>query len=101
MHLGVLGGGVHRTVAQDIGDQFEVSSPLMRECSPALPQNVRPSGLDAAAAKGPPDDMAHPIREQWPAAGRPQADKEQALGNPWAASLQVCYQSSRDSEGQG
>jgi len=74
-------------VAQDISDQFEVSSPLMRDGRPALAQDVRPRGLDAAAVKGPPDDMAHPIREQRPAARRPEADKEQAMANRWAASL--------------
>jgi hypothetical protein len=81
MHLGVLHGGIHRTVAQDIGHQFEVSSPLMRDGRPALAQEVGPGGLDAAAAKGPPDDIAHPIREQRTAARRPQADKEQAMAN--------------------
>ena len=87
VHLGVLGGGVHRTVAQDIGNQFEVSSPLMRDGRPALAQDVRPGGLDAAAAKGPPDDMAHPIREQRPVTRRPEADKQQAMANRRAAAL--------------
>jgi hypothetical protein len=74
-------------MAQDIGDQFEVSSPLMRDGRPTLAQDVRPGGLDAAAAKGPPDDIAHPIRAQRSAARRPAADKEQAMANRWAASL--------------
>jgi hypothetical protein len=87
MHQGVRGGGVHGTVAQHIGDPFEIRSPLMCGCRPALTQDVRPGGLDATSAKGPPDDVAHPIGGQGAAEGRSKIDKEQAMSNRWAASL--------------
>jgi hypothetical protein len=80
-------------VAQDIGDQFEVGSPLMRKCRPTLAQDVRPGGLDAASVKGPPNDIAHPIRGQRLAERRPKTDKEPAMPNRRAVSLQIYYQS--------
>jgi hypothetical protein len=101
MHLGVRGGGVHGTVAQDIGNPFEIRSSLMRGGRPALTQDVRPSGRDATSIKGPPDDVAHPIRGQGAAERRPQIDKEQAMPNRRAASLEIRHQSARDTGGQG
>ena len=81
MYLGVRGGGVHGTVAQDIGDSLEIRSPLMRGRRLALAQDVRAGGLDATSAKGPPDDVAYPIGGQGAAERRSQIDKKQSMPN--------------------
>ena len=101
MHLGVRGSGVHGTVAQHIGDPFEVSAVLMRGGRPALTQDVRPGGLDPTSAKGPADDVAYPVGGQGAAERRSQIDKEQPMANRRVASLEVRRQSTRDSGGQG
>lgn len=80
---------VHGTVAQDIGNPFEIRSSLVRGGRPALTQDVRPSGRDATSIKGPPDDVAHPIRGQGAAERRPQIDEEQPMPNRRAASLET------------
>ena len=101
MHLGLRRGHFHRTMAQDISDLFEVRALLMGGARPALAQDVRPVGFDAASAKGPADDFAYSIGGLGPAERRPKIDKEQAMLNPHPVAPEIRHQSARDTGGQG